>query len=148
MTGPTGTGKSTNIAAMIDYINKNYSKHIITIEDPIEFEFHNGKSLINQREIGIHTESFPTAIRAALREDPDIIMIGEMRDPETIKAAITLAETGHLVFSTLHTNDTVQTIDRIVDVFPSEQQDQIRMQFAMSLLGVVSQRLLPRSDTD
>lgn len=148
MTGPTGTGKSTNIAAMIDYINKNFSKHIITIEDPIEFEFHNDKSLINQREIGIHTESFPSAIRAALREDPDVIVIGEMRDPETIKAAITLAETGHLVFSTLHTNDTVQTIDRIVDVFHPEQQDQIRMQFAMSLLGVVSQRLLPRNDMD
>ena len=148
MTWPTGTWKSTNIAAMIDYINKNYSKHIITIEDPIEFEFKSEKSLINQREIGIHTKSFPAAIRASLREDPDVIVIWEMRDPETIRAAITLAETGHLVFSTLHTNDTVQTIDRIVDVFPAAQQDQIRMQFAMSLLGVLSQRLLPRSDKD
>ncbi len=148
MTGPTGTGKSTNIAAMIDHINKTQSKHIITIEDPIEFEFENDKCLINQRQIGVHTESFASAIRASLREDPDIIVIGEMRDPETIRAAITLAETGHLVLSTLHTNDTVQTIDRIVDVFPSDQQNQVRMQFAMNLLGVVSQRLLPRSDTD
>ncbi len=148
MTGPTGTGKSTNLAAIIDYINKDHAKHIITIEDPIEFEFKWENSIINQREIGTHTESFPTAIRAALREDPDVIMIWEMRDPETIRAAITLAETGHLVISSLHTNDTVQTIDRIVDVFPSDQQDQIRMQFAMSLLGIVSQRLLPRVDID
>lgn len=148
MTGPTGTGKSTNIAAMIDYINKTYNKHIITIEDPIEFVFHNDKSIINQREVGTHTKSFDAAIRACLREDPDVIVIGEMRDPETIKSAITLAETGHLVLSTLHTNDTVQTIDRIVDVFPAEQQDQIRMQFAMSLLAIVSQRLLPRQDAD
>jgi twitching motility protein PilT len=148
MTGPTGTGKSTNIAAMVDYINKTYNKHIITIEDPIEFVFQNDKSIINQREVGTHTKSFDTAIRACLREDPDVIVIGEMRDPETIKSAITLAETGHLVLSTLHTNDTVQTIDRIVDVFPAEQQDQIRMQFAMSLLAVVSQRLVPRADAD
>lgn len=148
MTGPTGTWKSTNMAAMLHYISTNLSKHIITIEDPIEFEFKNDKSIINQREVGTHTESFPIAIRAALREDPDVIMIGEMRDPETIRAAITLAETGHLVISSLHTNDTVQTIDRIVDVFPSSQQDQVRMQFAMSLVGIISQRLLPRSDTD
>ncbi len=148
MTGPTGTGKSTNIAAMIDYINKNQSKHIITIEDPIEFEFQSDRSIINQREVGTHTDSFPSAIRAALREDPDVIVIWEMRDPETIKAAITLAETGHVVLSTLHTNDTVQTVDRIVDVFPADKQDQIRMQFAMSLLWIVSQRLLPRSDKD
>lgn len=148
MTGPTGTGKSTNIAAMIDHINKNSQKHIITIEDPIEFVFTGDKSIINQREVGSHTKSFASAIRACLREDPDVIVIGEMRDPETIKSAITLAETGHLVLSTLHTNDTVQTVDRIVDVFPAEQQDQIRMQLAMSLVGIVSQRLLPRSDID
>lgn len=148
MTGPTWTWKSTNMAAMIDHINKVHAKHIITIEDPIEFEFKNSKSLINQREVWIHTDSFPMAIRAALREDPDVIMIWEMRDPETISAAITLAETWHLVLSSLHTNDTVQTIDRIVDVFPPSQHDQIRMQFAMSLLWVISQRLLPRSDKD
>ena len=146
ITGPTGTGKSTNLAGMIDYINTNFKKHIITIEDPIEFVFKNKLSLINQREIGIHTDSFASAMKSSLREDPDIIMIGEMRDPETIKAAITLAETGHLVFSTLHTNDTVQSIDRIVDVFPSGQQEQIRMQLAMSLVWIMSQRLLPRTD--
>ena len=148
MTGPTWSGKSTNLAAMIEYINTNLKKHIITIEDPIEFIYKKKQSLINQREIGIHTKSFPNAIKSALREDPDVIMIWEMRDPETIKAAITLAETGHLVLSSLHTNDTVQTIDRIVDVFPAGQQDQIRMQFSMSLLWVVSQRLLPRADKE
>ncbi|QFR39253.1 type IV pilus twitching motility protein PilT [Candidatus Gracilibacteria bacterium 28_42_T64] len=146
VTGPTGSGKSTNLAAMIDYINKKYKKHIITIEDPVEFAFDNQNSLINQREISNHTKGFPEAIRAALREDPDVIMVGEMRDPETIKAAITLAETGHLVLSTLHTNDSVQTIDRIVDVFPSDQQAQIRMQLAMSLVGVLSQRLITKAD--
>lgn len=148
ITGPTWTGKSTNLAWMLDYINTNYRKHIITIEDPIEFVFKNKKSLINQREVWIHTKSFASAMKASLREDPDIIMIWEMRDPETIKAAITLAETGHLVFSTLHTNDTVQSIDRIVDVFPSGQQDQIRMQLAMSLLGVIAQRLVPKAGKD
>ena len=148
VTGPTGSGKSTNLAAMIDFINTNYKKHIITIEDPIEFVFQNKDSLINQREVGIHTKSFPNAMKSCLREDPDVIMLWEMRDPETIKAAITLAETGHLVFSTLHTNDTVQSIDRIVDVFPAWQQDQIRMQLAMSLIGVVAQRLIPRSDNE
>lgn len=148
MTGPTGTGKSTNIAAMIDYINTNFRKHIITIEDPVEFVFENKLSLINQREVWIHTKSFQGAMKACLREDPDIIMVGEMRDPETIKAAITLAETWHLVFSTLHTNDTVQSIDRIVDVFPSWQQEQIRMQLAMSLVGVVAQRLVPKAWED
>lgn len=148
ITWPTGTGKSTNLAGMIDYINTNTKKHIITIEDPIEFVFKNKQSLINQREIGIHTDSFASAMKASLREDPDVIMIGEMRDPETIKAAITLAETGHLVFSTLHTNDTVQSVDRIVDVFPAEQQSQIRMQLAMSLVWVVAQRLVPRADKD
>lgn len=148
VTGPTGTGKSTNLAGMIDYINTNFKKHIITIEDPIEFVFKNKLSLINQREVWIHTHNFTSAMKASLREDPDIIMIWEMRDPETIKAAITLAETGHLVLSTLHTNDTVQSIDRIVDVFPAGQQEQIRMQLAMSLVWVIAQRLVPRVDKD
>lgn len=148
VTWPTWSGKSTNLAAMIDYINTNYKKHIITIEDPVEFAFKSKQSLINQREVWNHTKWFNEAIRASLREDPDVIMIWEMRDPETIKAAITLAETGHLVFSTLHTNDSVQTIDRIVDVFPWSQQKQIRMQLAMSLIWVVSQRLVTRSDIE
>lgn len=148
VTGPTWSWKSTNLAAIIDYINKNFKKHIITIEDPVEFAFNSEQSLINQREIWNHTKWFPEAIRASLREDPDIIMVWEMRDPETIKAAITLAETWHLVLSTLHTNDTVQSIDRIIDVFPAWQQDQIRMQLAMSLVWVITQRLLPRIDKD
>lgn len=148
MTWPTWCWKSTNLAWMVDYINKNFNKHIITIEDPVEFAFKSDKSLVNQREIWNHTKWFPEAIRASLREDPDVIMIWEMRDPETIQAAITLAETWHLVFSTLHTNDSVQTIDRIIDVFPSNQQAQIRMQLSQSLIWVISQRLLPRSDID
>ncbi len=148
VTWPTGSGKSTNLAAMIDYINKTQKKHIITIEDPVEFSFKSNKSLINQREVGNHTKWFEAAIRASLREDPNVIMVWEMRDPETIKAAITLAETWHLVFSTLHTNDSVQTIDRIVDIFPWNQQNQIRMQLAMNLVWVVSQRLLSRSDQE
>ncbi|MDD3646063.1 MAG: type IV pilus twitching motility protein PilT [Candidatus Gracilibacteria bacterium] len=148
VTGPTGSGKSTNLAAMIDYINTNYKKHIITIEDPVEFAFISKSSLVNQREVGANTSSFANAIRASLREDPDVIMVGEMRDPETIKAAITLAETGHLVLSTLHTNDSVQTVDRIVDIFPSAQQKQIRMQLSQSLIGIVSQRLVPRTDKE
>ena len=148
LTWPTGSWKSTNIAAMIDYINTNFNKHIITIEDPIEFVFTNKKSLINQREVGMHTGSFGSAIKSSLREDPDVIMLWEMRDPETIKAAITLAETWHLVFSTLHTNDSVQSIDRIIDVFPVGQQEQIRMQLAMSLVWVIAQRLLPKLNQD
>lgn len=148
VTWPTWSWKSTNLAAMIDYINSNFKKHIITVEDPVEFSFDSKKCLINQRELGNHTKWFPEAIRAALREDPDVIMLWEMRDPETIKAAITLAETGHLVLSTLHTNDTVQSIDRIIDVFPSGQQEQIRMQLALSLIWIVSQRLVPRCDKD
>lgn len=148
VTGPTGSWKSTNLASMIEYINKNFKKHIITIEDPVEFSFKSEKSLINQREVWSHTSWFTKAIRASLREDPDVIMIWEMRDPETIKAAITLAETWHLVLSTLHTNDSVQTVDRIVDVFPSNQQKQIRMQLAMSLSWIISQRLIPRIDKD
>ncbi len=148
VTWPTGSGKSTNLAAMINYINTNYKKHIITIEDPVEFAFKSKKSHINQREVWSQTLWFANAIRASLREDPDVIMIWEMRDPETIKAAITLAETGHLVFSTLHTNDAVQTIDRIVDVFPWAQHNQIRMQLSQSLAWIISQRLLPRADKE
>lgn len=144
MTWPTWVGKSTNLAAMIDYVNKNYNKHIITIEDPIEFIFKSNKSLINQREVWTNTKSFSKALRSSMREDPDIIMVWEMRDPETIKTALTLAETWHLVFSTLHTNDCPQTIDRIIDVFPNNQQKQIRMQLAMSLVWIMSQRLLPK----
>ena len=148
VTWPTGSWKSTNLAAMINYINQTQKKHIITIEDPVEFSFKSDKSLVNQREIWNHTKGFPQAIRASLREDPDIIMVWEMRDPETIKAALTLAETGHLVFSTLHTNDSVQTVDRIVDIFPTAQQKQIRMQLAMSLVWILSQRLIPRADKE
>jgi len=148
ITGPTGSWKSTNMAAMIDYINHTQKKHIITIEDPVEFSFKSDLSLINQREIWNDTKWFSQAMRASLREDPDVIMVWEMRDPETIKAALTLAETGHLVLSTLHTNDSVQTVDRIVDIFPTAQQKQIRMQLAMSLVWIMSQRLIPRSDKD
>ncbi len=148
MTGPTWSWKSTNLAAMIEYINKNFKKHILTIEDPVEFAFNSKKCLINQREIGNSTLSFANAIKSSLREDPNIIMVWEMRDPETIKAAITLAETWHLVLSTLHTNDTVQSIDRIIDVFPASQQDQIRMQLSMSLIWIISQRLVPRIDKE
>lgn len=146
VTWPTWSWKSTNLAAMVDYINSTSKKHIITIEDPVEFSFISKESLINQREIWANTSWFAKAIRASLREDPDVIMVWEMRDPETIKAALTLAETWHLVLSTLHTNDSVQTIDRIVDVFPEGQQKQIRMQLAMSLIWVISQRLVPRID--
>jgi len=146
ITWPTWSGKSTNMAAMIDYINKNQKKHIITIEDPIEFSFTSDKSLINQREVWSHTVWFWNAMKSSLREDPDVIMVWEMRDPETIKTAITLAETGHLVLSTLHTNDSVQTIDRIIDIFPWSQQSQIRMQLSQSLVWVISQRLIPRDD--
>ena len=148
VTWPTWSGKSTNLAAMINYINMRYRKHIISIEDPIEFIYNNQLSLINQREVGIHTKSFWQAIKSCLREDPDVIFIWEMRDPETIRAAVTLAETWHLVFSTLHTNDTVQTIDRIIDIFPSGQQEQIRMQLALSLIWIIAQRLIPRSDIE
>ena len=144
--GPTGHGKSTSMAAMINHINQNQESHIITIEDPIEYILKNEKSVIEQREIGTHASSFENALRASMREDPDVIMIGEMRDHETIQAAITLAETGHLVLSTLHTNNSVQTIDRIIDVFPEEKQKQIRIQLASTLTGVVSQRLVPGED--
>ena len=142
--GPVGQGKSTTLASMIDVINKNRSEHIVTIEDPIEYVYTEEKSLIDQREIGIDTMSFEAALSAALRQDVDVILVGEMRNSETIAAAVTAAETGHLVFSTLHTNDAAQTINRIVDSFPGSQQDQIRVQLASSLIGIFSQRLIPR----
>jgi len=146
VTGPTGMGKSTTLAAMVDYINQNRNGHIITIEDPIEYVYKNKNSLITQREVNVHTHSFANAIRAALRQDPDVVLVGEMRDLETIAAAVTLAETGHLVFSTLHTPDAAQTVDRIIDVFPTTQQQQIRTQVGTTLRAVISQALLPRLD--
>ncbi len=145
ITGPTGHGKSTTLAAMVNHVNHNRSEHIVTIEDPIEYVFEHDKSIVSQREVGSDTNSFSRALRSALREDPNVILVGEMRDLETIDAAITLAETGHLVFTTLHTNSAAQTADRIVDVFPPHQQQQVRMQLANVLLGVVSQRLIPRT---
>lgn len=144
LSGPTGHGKSTTLAALVELINQSRSDHIITIEDPIEYVFEHKKSIISQREVGSDTNSFGRALRAALREDPNVILVGEMRDLETIEAALTIAETGHLVFTTLHTNSSAQTADRIIDVFPPHQQGQIRMQLASVLLGIVSQRLLPR----
>ncbi|RJQ37048.1 type IV pilus twitching motility protein PilT [Candidatus Microgenomates bacterium] len=141
--GPTGHGKSTTLAAIINEINLNKSCHILTIEDPIEYVYPGGKSIISQREMGIDTHSWAMSLRSALREDPDVVLIGEMRDAETMAAAITIAETGHLVFSTLHTNSASQSIDRIVDSFPPHQQGQIRIQLAETLKGIVSQRLLP-----
>lgn len=146
VTGPTGSGKSTTLAAMIDYINTNKAKHIITLEDPIEYMHHHKKSLINQREIGIDTTDFASGLRASLRQDPDVILVGEMRDLETISTAITAAETGHLVFATLHTSSAPTTIDRIIDVFPPHQQGQIRIQLANVLQGIISQRLFARRD--
>ena len=146
LTGPTGAGKTTTLAALIHSINVEQQKHIITIEDPIEFVHENHRCLINQREVAGHTKSFSAALRAALREDPDIILVGEMRDLETISLAITAAETGHLVFGTLHTNSAVKTVDRIIDVFPETQQAQIRVMLAESLRGVAAQALLTRAD--
>lgn len=146
VTGPTGSGKSTSLATMIDLINTSFHKHIITIEDPIEFLHESKKCLINQREVGEHTHSFANALRSALREDPDVIMVGEMRDLETISLALTAAETGHLVFATLHTNNAPKTIDRIVDVFPADQQSQIRTMLSETLYAVISQILLRRAD--
>ncbi|MCF7845439.1 MAG: type IV pilus twitching motility protein PilT [Candidatus Pacebacteria bacterium] len=143
ITGPTGHGKSTTLAALIDKINQERFDHIITIEDPIEYVFEEARSLIDQREIHRDTLSFPRALKSVFRQDPDVIMVGEMRDPVTISTAITAAETGHLVFSTLHTNSASQTIHRIIDSFPSEQQNQVRAQLSSSLLGIVSQRLIP-----
>lgn len=143
VTGPTGSGKSSTLAAMIGHINRHQSRHIVTLEDPIEYVHTHGQSLINQREVGSDTSSFASGIRAALRQDPDVLLVGEMRDLETISAAVTAAETGHLVFATLHTTDAPQTIDRIIDVFPAHQQGQIRIQLAAVLSAVISQRLLP-----
>ena len=148
VTGPTGSGKSTTLAAMIDYINENRSEHILTIEDPIEFIHTSKKSVVHQRELGQDTRSFANALKSALREDPDIILVGEMRDLETISLALTAAETGHLVMGTLHTSSASQTIDRIIDVFPEGQQQQIRVQLSSGLIGVFSQTLLPRVEDD
>jgi twitching motility protein PilT len=145
VTGPTGSGKSTTLAAMIDRINSIRQSHIITIEDPIEYIHHHKKSIVNQREIGADTTSFPGALKYVLRQDPDVILIGEMRDLETIEAALTIAETGHLVFATLHTNSTYEAVNRIVDVFPADQQRQIYTQLAFVLEGVLTQQLIPRS---
>ena len=142
--GPVGQGKSTTLSAMIELINTERAEHIVTIEDPIEYIYEEKHSIIDQREVGVDTKDFPTALRAVLREDVNVILIGEMRSAETISTAVTAAETGHLVFSTLHTNNASQTIDRIIDSFPGDQQDQIRAQLAGSLLGVFSQRLIPR----
>jgi twitching motility protein PilT len=145
VTGPTGSGKSTTLAAMLDRINASRQAHIITIEDPIEYIHHHKKCIVNQREIGADTNSFPTALKYVLRQDPDIILIGEMRDLETIEAALTIAETGHLVFATLHTNSTYEAVNRIVDVFPADQQKQILTQLAFTLEGVMTQQLIPRT---
>jgi len=144
--GPTGQGKTTSLAATINFINDHRSEHIVMIEDPIEYIIRNNKSIIEQREVGSHASSFQNALRAAMRQDPDIIVIGEMRDRETMQAALTLAETGHLVLSTMHTNNSTQTIDRIIDSFPENKQKQIRIQLSSSLSGVISQRLVPGID--
>lgn len=146
VTGPTGSGKSTTLAAMIHYINEHTQKHIITIEDPIEFVHHSSKSLINQREVGAHTHSFNDALRSALREDPDVILVGELRDLETIHLALTAAETGHLVFGTLHTSSAAKTVDRIIDVFPQSDKEMARTMLASSLEAVVTQLLVKTSD--
>ncbi|MEA3362271.1 MAG: type IV pilus twitching motility protein PilT [Thermodesulfobacteriota bacterium] len=146
VTGPTGSGKSTTLAAMIDLINSTRKEHILTLEDPLEFIHENKQSLMNQRQIGTHSESFSSALKAALREDPDIILVGEMRDLETIQLAMSAAETGHLVFGTLHTNSAPKTIDRIIDVFPRDAQEQVRSMLSESLKGVVCQQLLRTAD--
>jgi twitching motility protein PilT len=146
VTGPTGSGKSTSLASMIDEINETREEHIMTIEDPIEFLHSHKKCLVNQRELGSDAQSFGAALRSALRQDPDVILVGEMRDLETIQTALTAAETGHLVFATLHTQDTPQTIDRIIDVFPPHQQHQVRVQLSVALQGIVTQTLLPTAD--
>lgn len=147
VTGPAGEGKSTTLAAIVEYINTTRSEHIITIEDPIEYLFQEDKSIIDQRELGRDAVSFPEAIRATLRQDPDVILIGELRDRESTQTALTLAETGHLVFASLHTNDAAQTVQRIIDTFPATQQSQIRSQLAASMSGVISMRLLPSVET-
>ncbi|MEB3269975.1 MAG: type IV pilus twitching motility protein PilT, partial [Leptolyngbya sp.] len=145
VTGPTGSGKSTTLASTVDYINRNLSRHILTIEDPIEFVHTSKRSVIHQRELGQDTHSFARALKSSLREDPDVILVGEMRDLETIQLALTAAETGHLVMGTLHTSSAMQTVDRVVDVFPPEQHQQIRVQLSNSLIGVFSQNLLQRT---
>ena len=144
VTGPTGSGKSTTMASMIDHVSATRNSHILTIEDPIEYVFRHNQGAVNQREVGKDTESFARGLRSALREDPDVLMVGEMRDLESIDTVLTLAETGHLVIATLHTNDTTQAVDRLVGVFPGEQQNQARLQLSASLVGVIYQRLLPR----
>jgi twitching motility protein PilT len=144
VTGPTGSGKSTTLAALVDHVNRNRDDHIITIEDPIEFVHPNRRCLVNQREVGTHTDSFKSALRAALREDPDIVLVGELRDLETIAIAIETAETGHLVFGTLHTSTAASTVDRIIDQFPADRQAQIRTMLSESLRGVISQTLCKR----
>ena len=144
VTGPTGSGKSTSLAAMINHINSNFAHHIITIEDPIEYLHEHKQSIINQREVGSDTKSFLNALRGSLREDPDILLVGEMRDMETIALAITAAETGHLVFATLHTNNAAESVDRMIDVFPPAQQEQIRVQLSNNLVSIISQQLMPR----
>jgi twitching motility protein PilT len=146
VTGPTGSGKSTSLAAVVDEINATRAEHIMTIEDPIEFLHGHKKCIVNQREIGSDASSFAAGLKAALRQDPDVILVGEMRDLETIHTALTAAETGHLVFATLHTQDTPQTIDRIIDVFPASQQQQVRVQLSVALQGIVTQQLLPTAD--
>ncbi|WP_246940875.1 type IV pilus twitching motility protein PilT [Bacillus pinisoli] len=146
VTGPTGSGKSTTLAAMIQYLNQTYRKHIITLEDPIEYLHKHGNCIIDQREIGFDTKNFANGLRASLRQDPDVILVGEMRDLETIHTAITAAETGHLVLGTLHTSSAPSTIDRIIDVFPANQQPQIRIQLASVLVSIISQRLFPKKD--
>jgi twitching motility protein PilT len=146
VTGPTGSGKSTSLASMIDEINETREEHIMTVEDPIEFLHGHKKCIVNQRELGSDAQSFAAALKGALRQDPDVILVGEMRDLETIHTALTAAETGHLVFATLHTQDTPQTIDRIIDVFPPEQQQQVRVQLSVALQGIVTQQLLPTLD--
>jgi len=147
ITGPTGSGKTTSLATMIDYVNMNYDRHIVTMEDPIEYYHKHKKSIVNQREVGTDVKSFAEALRRVLRSDPDVILVGEMRDLETIESAIRAAETGHLVFATLHTTGAAKTIDRVVDAFPQAQQNQIRVQLSTVLVAVLSQALLPRADT-
>ena len=147
LTGPTGSGKSTTLASIIDQINVNTHRHIITIEDPIEYLHPHKGCVVNQREVGADTKTFEAALRYILRQDPDVVLIGEMRDLETIQAALTVSETGHLCFATLHTNSAVQTINRVIDVFPSHQQAQVRMQLSFVLEGVVSQTLLPKANS-
>ncbi|HNQ35976.1 MAG TPA: type IV pilus twitching motility protein PilT [bacterium] len=146
VTGPTGSGKTTTLASMINYINENHDRHIITIEDPIEYYHQHKKSIISQRELGVDLPDFAEGLRRGLRQDPDVFLVGEMRDPETIRAAITAAETGHLVFATLHTTGASRTVDRITESFPIEEQEQIRVMLSVSILAIISQQLLPRSD--